>query len=156
MLSSSLLSTFHLLALSLGLPAIALRTLWLGSVTEGDGRSVKRVLMADNAWGLSGVLLLLTGLTRAFGPFEKGSGFYLHNGAFMVKMALFALVLLLELVPMVGFIRWRIASAKKSPLDFSKVPLYRRIGAAELLLTLAIPFFASMMARGIGFTWFGF
>ena len=153
MLSSALLSTFHLLALALGLPGVFLRGRALKALRD-DPSAVSRVFAADNLWGVAALLWLATGLTRVFGSFEKGSGYYLNSGAFLVKMALFGLILLLELWPMVTFIQWRIRTAKGQPLDTSRAAQLARVNDLELALVLAMPFFASMMARGLGFGWF--
>lgn len=153
MFFSAVLSTCHLLALCLGLPGIFLRARALRAVTH-DASALATVLQADAAWGIAALLWLTTGLTRAFGPFEKGSGYYLHSGPFFIKMGLFVAVLLLELWPMISLIRWRIAQAKHQPLDLSAAPRLARVSEVEFALTLAMPFFASAMARGLGFGWF--
>lgn len=153
MLSAALLSTFHLLALAIGLPAVVARARALQRLTK-DPAAVEAVFFADNLWGIAALLWLGTGLARAFGPFEKGSGYYLNSGAFLVKMALYAVLFLLELWPMVVFVKWRIRQARGLPLDTSRAGLFAKVTAVEAVLTLAMPFVASMMARGIGFTWF--
>ncbi|MDP3235645.1 MAG: DUF2214 family protein [Myxococcales bacterium] len=153
MLSAALLSTFHLLALAIGLPAVVARARALQRLTK-DPSAVEAVLSADNLWGVAALLWLGSGLLRAFGPFEKGSGFYLNSDAFLLKMALYGAVVLLELWPMVVFVKWRIRQARGLPLDTSRAGLFAKLTAAEAVLTLAMPFVASMMARGIGFTWF--
>lgn len=143
MLSSALLSALHVFALALGLPGVFLRG---KALREGD---VARVLAADSAWGVAALLWLATGLARAFGGFEKGTQFYLANPMFHLKLTLFVAILLLELFPMVTFIRWRVALAKKQPVDLSKVKLLTRLNDVELALTLALPFVAALMARGL-------
>ena len=150
MIASALLSTLHLLALAIGLPGVFLRGRALAKL-QADSAALAPVFRADGAWGVAALLWLATGLTRAFGPFEKGPGYYVHNHVFLLKMGLFAAVVLLELYPMVTLIRWRVAVAKQRAIDLSTVPLLRRLNALELGLTLIIPFAASMMARGIGF-----
>ncbi|MFT3707826.1 MAG: DUF2214 family protein [Archangium sp.] len=154
MFSSSLLSTFHLLALAIGLPSVFLRGLALRDLQK-DPAALDRVFRADNVWGIAALLWIGTGLTRAFGPFEKGSGYYLHSGTFLVKMGLFAVLFAFELWPMVTFITWRRRRAKGLRIDTSRAGLFFQFNTAELALTLAMPFFASAMARGIGFGWFG-
>ena len=146
MISSALLSTLHLFALALGLPAVFLRGRALRAVPR-DG--VAKVLAADNVWGVAAVLWLVTGLLRAFGPFEKGSAFYLATPAFLVKMGLFIGIIALELWPMITFIQWRMRQAKGLPLDTSRAATLARVNDLELALTVLMPFFASMMARGL-------
>jgi putative membrane protein len=149
-LSSSLLSTLHLLALAIGLPGVALRGLGLRAL-RNDPTAITTVLRADAAWGIGALLWLSTGLVRAFGPFEKGTAYYLSSGLFLVKLGLFVLVLLLELWPMITLIRWRIAQGKGLPVGLAVVPKLIRVNDLELAVTLTIPFLASAMARGLGF-----
>jgi len=40
-------------------------------------------------------LWIVTGLLRAFAGFEKGTAYYLENDAFLIKMALLILILIL-------------------------------------------------------------
>lgn len=153
MLSAALLSTFHLFALVLGLSGVVIRWRQLRRLVT-DPTALEPMLVGDNLWGVAAILWLVTGLLRAFGSFEKGSGYYLNSGAFLLKLGLFSAVFLLELWPMVTFMRWRVRKAKGLPLDTSRAGTFATITAVELAITLAIPFVASMMARGIGFTWF--
>lgn len=148
-MSSALLSALHVLALGLGLPAVFFRGRALRAV-QTDPAAVPKVLSADSAWGVAALLWLATGLLRAFAGFEKGTHFYLASPLFHLKLTLFGLVFLLELLPMVTFIRWRIARGKQQPVDTSKVPLLTRLNDVELALTLALPFVAAAMARGVG------
>jgi putative membrane protein len=74
--------------------------------------------------------------------------FYLRNGFFYVKMSLFLLVLLLELPPMITFIRWRIAK-RKNTLRLARLDTLVRLNDFEVALVILIPFAASLMARGI-------
>ena len=151
MIAAALLSTLHLLALALGLPGVVLRATALGALRRGEPGAEARVLRADNAWGAAAVLWLATGLLRAFGPFEKGPGYYLHSTPFLLKLGCFGAILALEVLPMITFLRWRVAQARKGPLDLSRLPLLHRLTQAEVGLTLAMPFLASLMARGVGF-----
>lgn len=153
MVSAALLSTFHLLALALGLGAVVARGRALSRLVT-DANAIEAVLSADNFWGLASILWLVTGFARLFGPFEKGSAFYLNSGAFLLKMGLFGLVFVLELWPMITFIRWRVRRAKGLPVDTSRAATLAKVNLAEVLVTLAMPFVASLMARGLGFNWF--
>jgi putative membrane protein len=105
---------------------------------------------ADTAWGIAAALWLITGLSRAFGHVEKEPVFYLRNGFFWVKMALFAFVFALELWPMTTFIRWRIARPKARPLvHFDRLGGLIAVDDAQTVLVIAIPFVAAAMARGL-------
>lgn len=133
-----LFSSFHLLALGIGLGAVWARG---RALDRGD---VPAVLKADTWWGIAAVLWLATGLSRAFGGLEKGTAFYLANPWFHVKMTLFALIWLLEAWPMVTFIRWRTGVAP----DTRRFPVFRRLNDAELVLVVLMVFVAGLMARG--------
>ncbi|MBK7859288.1 MAG: DUF2214 family protein [Archangiaceae bacterium] len=145
MISSAIVSALHLLALALGLPSVFLR-----------GRALARndlpaLFRADNVWGLAAVLWLATGLARAFGGLEKGTAYYEHSRVFGLKLMLFVLLVLLELYPMVTFIRWRRRLKRHEPIDATRLPLLRKLNHAEVGLVLVIPFVAACMARGIGY-----
>jgi len=59
-----LIASLHLLALPLGLGAVWARHRALRAVLDADG--LRRVLFADNLWGLAALLWIGTGLLRAF------------------------------------------------------------------------------------------
>jgi putative membrane protein len=141
-------SALHVLALGIGLGAVWVRGRALRALAAG-GTDVDRVLGADNAWGAAAMLWLATGLGRVFGELDKGTDFYLYNGMFWVKMALFGAVFLIELVPMITFIRWRIAKGKKLPIDTSSAGRLARLNTIEVALVLVIPFVAAMMVRAV-------
>jgi putative membrane protein len=145
---SAVLSGLHLLALAVGLPSAFLR----GRALKGtlDLTGIRRVLTADNLWGVAALVWILTGLLRAFGGFEKGAAYYLHNWLFHLKLGLVILVLLLELFPMLTFMRWRIALAKDEAPNLSSVKLLYTLNHIEMALVGVIVFVAAFMARGFG------
>jgi len=146
---SAVVSSLHLLALAIGLPAVFLRGRALKGRLDADG--VRRVLAADNVWGIAAGLWIVTGLLRAFGGLEKGTEFYLHSPLFWVKMALFVLVLLLEIRPMITFIRWRIQIGRGATVDTSVAPALYTHNHIELAIVVVMVFVASLMARGVGY-----
>src|SRR5260370_14855206 len=117
---SALVSSLHVLALAIGLPAVFLRGRALKGPLDADG--LRRLLAADNVWGIAALLWIVTGLLRAFAGLEKGADFYLHSPLFWTKMALFLVVLLLQIRPMITFIRGRIKPARREPADTSVPP----------------------------------
>jgi putative membrane protein len=139
---SAIFSALHVLALGIGLGAIVLRARALGR------HDLPAALRADNAWGASALLWLGSGLARAFGGLEKGTDWYLQNHMFWLKMALFLGVLLLELVPMVTLVRWRMGRGAVG--DPATMDRFARLSRIEVALTVAIPFVAAAMARGLG------
>ena len=145
---SAIISSLHLLALAIGLPAVFLRGRALKGPLDADG--LRRLLASDSAWGIAALLWIVTGLLRAFGGLEKGTGFYLQSRLFWVKMALFASVLLLEIRPMVTFIRWRARLARGQSVDTSSARSLYTINHVELAIVVLLVFVASFMARGFG------
>jgi putative membrane protein len=146
--AAAVLSGLHLLALAIGLPAIYVRTRALKGPLDGEG--LRRVFVADSWWGLAALLWIATGPVRAFGPFEKGAAFYLGTWLFHLKLGLFALIFALEITPMVGLIRWRMALRRGESPDLSAAPLYRILSHVEMGLVVVIVFVAAFMARGFG------
>ncbi|HEY7363337.1 MAG TPA: DUF2214 family protein [Methylomirabilota bacterium] len=147
-MASAIVSALHLLALAIGLPAVVLRGRALRGRLDPDG--LRRLFAADTAWGIAALLWVTTGLLRAFAGLEKGSTFYLGSALFWMKLALFIVILLLEIWPMVTFLRWRIALNRgRAPNTSSAAALYI-INHVELVLVVIIVFVASFMARGFG------
>jgi putative membrane protein len=142
------IASLHLLALVIGAVAIFTRGRALQGVRDATG--LPPVFAADNWWGVSGVLLLATGLWRAFGGLEKGATYYLHNPFFYAKLALFLLVLLLELWPMITLMQWRLALRGSRDVDVSRAPLFAKTSYVQLTLVILILFLATAIARGIG------
>jgi putative membrane protein len=145
---AAVVSALHVLALALGLPAVYLR----GRALKGplDAGGLRRLFAADNVWGIAAVLWLVTGLLRAFAGLEKGTAFYLGSRAFWLKMALFLLILLLEIRPMITFIRWRIALRQSRSPNVSGVRGLYIVNHIEMALVVLIVFTAAFMARGFG------
>lgn len=152
MIPAALTSALHVFALAVGLPGIFLRARWPGQV-QTDPAALKRTFAADNAWGIAALLWISTGLVRAFGPWEKTSAYYLHSGAFWLKMTLFLVILALEVWPMVVLIRWRVRQGKNQPLDLSPAPRMQLLSRIELGVLVLMPFVAAGMARGLWFGW---
>jgi putative membrane protein len=146
---AAVISALHVLALGMGLGGVFARGRALRALVRGDASAVPRVLFADNFWGIAALLWIVTGLTRAFGGIEKGRDFYLYNGFFWVKMALFALVFALEAAPMIAFIRWRITMGKGGAPDTTRAATFVRLNDVETALVVAIPFAAAAMSRGL-------
>lgn len=143
-----LLAAIHLLGLALGLGGVWAR----GSALRGtlDAAGFKRAFAADGWWGVSAILSLGTGLVRAFGGFEKGTGYYLANHLFLGKMALVTLILALELQPMVVLIRWRLQLARGEQPDTTVARHLARISTVQAALLVIMLVLATGMARGFG------
>jgi putative membrane protein len=115
-----------------------------------DERTLRQVFLMDSLWGLAAVLWISTGVWRLLGGLEKGTGYYLQNHVFMTKMALFGLVLLLEIRPMITLIRWRLMVSRGEAPDTSGAQLLARISFVQAVLVVLIVFAATAMARGVG------
>lgn len=142
-----LLATLHLLALGIGLGAVYARARALRGTLDQDG--LRRVFLCDNWWGVAGGLFLVTGVLRAFFGFAKGTEYYLANGLFHAKLGLFVLILLLEIWPMMTFIRWRMQMKRGDTIDTSRARAFAGISHAQMGLILIILFLATAIARGL-------
>jgi putative membrane protein len=147
-MASSIVSALHVLALALGLPSVYLR----GRALKGrlDRAGLGRLFAADNLWGVAAALWLVTGLLRAFGGLEKGSRFYLASPLFWTKMALFLAVVILEIWPMITFVRWRRVTGRGQLPDTSRARTLYLVNHIEMGLLVIIVFVAAFMARGFG------
>ncbi|WP_212625047.1 DUF2214 family protein [Pseudomonas sp. PP3] len=150
MLIHWILAAVHLLAVVLGFWAVLVRGTNFRRLAAGVGE-VRSVLIADNIWGISAVILLVTGGMRAFGGYEKGADYYLQQPLFHLKMTLFVVILLLEVAPMVTLIKWRIALARGAAIETGRAKLFARISHVEALLLLLMVIAATGMARGVTF-----
>jgi putative membrane protein len=99
---------------------------------------------------VAAALWIATGLLRAFGGLEKGTAFYLASRLFWVKLDLFLLVFVLEIWPMLTFIRWRRGVRRGRTPDTSRARALYVVTHAEMALIVVIVFVASFMARGFG------
>jgi putative membrane protein len=140
-----IIAVLHLLGMALALGSATSRARAFDGHLDTAG--VQRVLRADNYWGLSAMILLGTGLWRAFGGLEKGTSFYLDSNLFWVKMSLFLVILVLEVGPMVALIQWRAALRKSAFPDTSRATLFARISATQAVLVGLMVVAAAGMAR---------
>jgi putative membrane protein len=145
---AAIVSALHVLALALGLPAVFLRGRALKGRLDRDG--LHRLFAADTVWGIAAALWLVTGLLRAFAGLEKGTAFYLGSWLFLGKMALFVLIVLLELRPMLTLMRWRSLVRAGGAVDTSAARALYQVNHVELALVVVMVFVASFMARGFG------
>jgi putative membrane protein len=121
-------------------------------VHEGmDGMQANRVAVLDRGYGAAAGVLLVVGFLRVFYG-AKGAAFYLQNPVFWAKIAAFALIAALSILPTVKFIAWQ-RRARKEP-GFRPVPAdvlsVRRLIVAQAAVLAAISLLAGVMARGYG------
>ena len=148
MMTRLLLAGFHLIALGIGLGAVWARRQALTSRLDPMG--LRSVFLADNFWAVAASLWLATGLWRLLAGVEKDTAYYFHNHMFLAKMALFAIILALEIWPMITLIGWRRRVARGEQPDTRAAPLLARISLVQAGLVILMVFLAAGMARGYG------
>lgn len=143
-----ILAAIHLLALGVGLGAVWARGRALRQPLDGQG--LRRVFEADAWWGVAALLWLGSGLWRWLGGTEKATAYYTGNHIFWGKMALFILIVLLELAPMAALVRWRRQVAAGQLPDVSRAGRFARTSAIQAGLVILMVLAATAMARGYG------
>jgi putative membrane protein len=141
-----LLAALHLLALAIGFGAIVARASALRDIL--DVRGVRRVLRADNWWGVAALLWLATGLARLLLGTEKPTAYYIASRLFWLKMGLFFVVLALEIAPMAALIGWRLALRRGVHPETKNAGRYALLSTLEALLVVVIVSMAVALARG--------
>ena len=109
------------------------------------------IIIADVIYGIAGLAILITGILRVK-YFGQGGEFYTSNPIFWVKVSLYILIGLISLYPTTTYIFWAI------PLSKNKLPIisenlvkrFKLIITTEVVGFAVIPFFATLMSRGIG------
>jgi putative membrane protein len=109
-----------------------------------------RLRLVDRWYGIIAGLVIVTGLLR-LNLGLKGVAFYTGNPVFWTKMALFAAVGLLSIVPTVAYLRWNRNAEDDGSIvlpqrEFSRIRtfLWLQIG-----IFIFIPLCATFMARGL-------
>jgi putative membrane protein len=113
---------------------------------EGYSRSIiKRLSLLDAIYGVSALLILGIGFTRAF-YFEKGWAYYSSNGSFHLKVTLFIILGLLSIKPTLLIRKWS-KSGVNSGFVQSEVATALRYVQIELFILLGMILAAILMAR---------
>jgi putative membrane protein len=116
-----------------------------------DANVAKRLSRIDLFYGISAVGVLTVGFARAIWA-AKGWDYYVVQPFFWAKIAAFALIGLISILPTLTFMRW--ARASRADAAFAapegEVKTARRWVMIEVHLLALIPLFAALMARGIG------
>jgi putative membrane protein len=145
------LAATHLLALGIGLGAVFARARGLREPI--DRASLRRAFAADTWWGIAAALWIGSGVWRLLASTEKPTTYYMHNHIFFAKMGLLALILLLEIWPMITLIRWRSRSRRGSldPVRLADTARgIRAISYLQTALIVGMVVAAAAMARGFG------
>ena len=109
------------------------------------------IIIADVIYGLAGLAILITGILRVK-YYGQGGAFYTSNPIFWVKVSLYIVIGLISLYPTTTYILWAIPLSKnKLPvISENLVKRFKVIILTELVGFSIIPFFATLMSRGIG------
>jgi peptidoglycan LD-endopeptidase LytH len=143
------LAWLHLLAFAVGLGGVWARARALDDSLRNpeDPRAIRRALVGGAWWGVALVAWLATGLWRLFAGTEQAPSYYVASTAFAVKMALFLIVVALEIWPTATLLRWR---RKKSEPDARDVGRIEIISYVQCALVAAMAFAAVATTRGVG------
>ncbi len=116
-----------------------------------DQKETLTLIVTDVVYGLAALTLLGSGIYRVL-YFGQGSDFYTHNPIFWIKVGVFIFVGALSLYPTITYILWAIPLSKGElpTINSNLVNRMRTIINIEIFGFVTIPFFATMMARGIG------
>ncbi|MFL5618851.1 MAG: DUF2214 family protein, partial [Gemmatimonadaceae bacterium] len=141
------LAWLHLLALTVGLGGVWARARALDDSLRNpeDPRAIRRALVGNGWWALGVVVWLATGLWRLFAGTEKPPSYYVGSGAFAVKMALFLVVVALEIWPTTVLLRWRRKTSEPDPRDAGRIEI---ISYVQCALVAGMVLAAVTMARG--------
>ena len=145
---AAIASALHILAIAIAMAAVVARDHALSKEMTDEHRDA--VLRADNWSGMAAMLLVGSGLWRLLGGLEKPTDWYLRDHAFWTKMGVFGLIFAVETLPMITFIRWRVAIQKQQPIDTRRLPAIRVLNKIELALFGVVIFIAATMAHGLG------
>jgi putative membrane protein len=113
--------------------------------------TVKRLAVIDRHYGLIALAIILIGAGRVVWGL-KGWEYYVYNWVFWAKMACFAAVGLLSIMPTMRFIGWSRQAGTDAGFRVPEAELaeVRARIRTEALVFLLIPIFAAAMARGYG------
>ncbi len=84
--------------------------------------------------------------------FGQGGDFYTSNPVFWIKVTIFIIIGLISLYPTVTYISWVLPIRKNKSIMISEnvVKRFKFLITTELIGFAIIPFFATLMARGVG------
>jgi putative membrane protein len=146
MWTSAITAYFHYLGFMVAFGSLIVEMFNLKKEMTID--EAKRVFLADAVYGLSVLIVLVTGVLRVI-YFGKGSDYYLNNPFFYAKMGLFLFVGLLSLYPTVTFISWLkgLQNGEVPALEVAEVNRLSWLLKGELFGFTLLPLLAAIMAR---------
>ena len=112
---------------------------------------IKSLATIDLIYGLSVIVVLVTGLLRWF-LYGKGYDFYMSTPLFHIKLTLFIVLGVLSIFPTVKFFKWRKQVMRGDDPDITEkgVKKLLMLIRLELLIIVIIPLLAVLIARGTG------
>jgi putative membrane protein len=116
-----------------------------------DAAATGRIARVDAWFGIAAAAVVAAGVARVFLG-DKGAAYYGANSLFWAKMAVFALVGMLSILPTLQFLRWR-REGRADPAfrpDPRALASVRRFLFIEAALVALLPILAAGMARGFG------
>ncbi|MER8404172.1 DUF2214 family protein [Mesorhizobium sp. M0203] len=114
--------------------------------------TLKRLVGIDRHYGIIAMLIIVAGIGRVVYGL-KGWEFYVYNWMFWAKMAAFAIVGLLSIIPTIRFLSWnrKVVANPGFQVPAAELTSVRTYVRTEALIFLLIPVFAAAMARGYGY-----
>ncbi|MER9845964.1 DUF2214 family protein [Mesorhizobium sp. M0106] len=114
--------------------------------------TLKRLVGIDRHYGIIAMLIIVVGIGRVVYGL-KGWEFYVYNWMFWEKMAAFAIVGLLSIIPTIRFLSWNreVVANPGFQVPAAELTSVRTYVHTEALIFLLIPVFAAAMARGYGY-----
>jgi len=146
---SAIFAFLHHLAAFALVAALAVEFVLIrGDLTLANCRSLQR---ADIVYGIAAGAILIIGFLRVF-YFEKGAEYYFSSHTFLTKLAVFAIIGLISIIPTIEFFSWRktVAQGVLPTVAPAKLRRLRMIIHIELAGIVIILLCAALMARGIG------
>ncbi|MBK6295379.1 MAG: DUF2214 family protein [Rhodoferax sp.] len=109
----------------------------------------RRLHVTDMLNGAVATLVLLVGLVRVV-YLEKGAAYYVHNGPFIAKLALYGVASVLSLIPTLEMMRWRapLKQGRLPSLSPVKLTHLRGVAYLQLVCLLAMMVCANLATRG--------
>jgi len=139
----------HLAAFTVMGALVTEHVLFAPTIGASEARKLQRI---DLAYGVAALVLVAVGLARVF-YFEKGAYYYFHDGWFVCKLTLFAVVGLSSIYPTMVFLSWKKSVSAGAPpaIEPSQVRRVRLCLRVELTAVVGILLAAALMARGYGY-----
>ena len=113
-------------------------------------REIKRLRLVDIIYGCSVLVILLVGFQRLI--LEKGAAYYMKNGAFHAKFAVFIVVALVSIYPTIKIYQWNrsLREGEEFEIDPAVIKKIKMCLRIEKLGFFVILLCAILMAKGVG------